>query len=76
MKDIVPAMGYNEQQLKDLETTINNAECDVVVDGSPIDLAKLINVNKPVVRVSYDLEEIGSPTIKELLEEFEKEYLK
>ena len=74
--EIVPAMGYDEQQLKDLETTLNNAECDYIVDGSPINLKKLVNVNKPVVRVTYDIEEIGDPTIKSILDEFETKHLK
>ncbi len=74
--EIVPAMGYDEQQLKDLETTLNNADCDYIVDGSPINLKKLVNVNKPVVRVTYDIEEIGEPTIKSILDEFEAKHLK
>ena len=58
---ILPAMGYSAQQLKDLETTINNVDCDTVVIGTPIDLNRLIKINKPTVRVFYDLQEIGTP---------------
>ena len=76
LTDIVPAMGYNDQQIKDLEETLNKAECDLIIDGSPIDLEKLIKSNKPIVRVGYDIEAIGSPTIEELLDEFEEKFLR
>ncbi|MFH1786060.1 MAG: GTPase [archaeon] len=76
LKEIVPAMGYNEEQLKDLETTINAAKCDVVVDGSPIDLAKLVKCNKPIVRVSYDITSISNPSIEQVLDEFVEKHLK
>ncbi|MGW8317351.1 MAG: hypothetical protein ACWGNV_17270, partial [Bacteroidales bacterium] len=66
------AMGYGEQQLKDLERTINNAECDSVIIGTPIDLNRLIRIEKPTTRVYYDLQEIGEPTLKEVLDEFIK----
>ncbi len=74
--NIVPAMGYNEQQLKDLELTLNNSQCDIIIDGSPIDLAKLVNINKPIVRVSYDIEAIESPTIEDVLDKFIEKHLK
>lgn len=74
--DIVPAMGYNDKQINDLEKTLNNAECDLVIDGSPIDLEKIVEINKPIVRVLYDIESIGSPTIEEVLDEFEQKFLK
>ncbi|MFX0137085.1 MAG: cyclic 2,3-diphosphoglycerate synthase [Candidatus Hodarchaeota archaeon] len=73
---IVPAMGYNEQQIKDMEETLNKAECEIIIDGSPIDLAKLINSNKPIVRVRYDIEAIKSPTIEEVLDNFIEQFLK
>ena len=76
ISNIVPAMGYNDQQLKDLEITLNNSECDIIIDGSPIDLGKLINSNKPIVRVFYDIEAIKSPTIEELLDDFINRFLK
>ena len=68
--EIVPAMGYNDQQLADMEETLNKAEAEVIIDGSPIDLEKLIKSNKPIVRVSYDIEAIKSPTIEEVLDNF------
>ncbi len=66
---LLPAMGYFEQQLKDLEETINAVECDVVVSATPIDLTRLIKINKPVVRVRYELEEIGYPKLEDILKE-------
>jgi len=74
--EIVPAMGYNDQQIKDMEDTLNNAEAEVIIDGSPIDLEKLIKSNKPIVRVSYDIEAIKSPTIEEVLDNFINRFLK
>ncbi len=68
--EIVPAMGYNDQQIKDMEDTLNNAEAELIIDGSPIDLEKLIKSNKPIVRVSYDIEALRSPTIEETLDNF------
>ncbi len=67
---LLPAMGYGEQQLRDLETTINNTECDAVIIGTPIDLNRIIKINKPTTRVYYDLQEIGKPDLTEILEEF------
>jgi len=64
---LLPAMGYGEEQVRDLETTINKAECDVVVIATPIDLNRIININKPTIRVSYELEEITRPGLKEIL---------
>ena len=69
---LLPAMGYGEQQLKDLETTINNSDCDSVVIGTPIDLNRLINIKKPNTRVYYDLQEIGEPNLAGILDEFIK----
>lgn len=74
--EIVPAMGYNDQQIKDMEETLNKAEAEIIIDGSPIDLEKLIKSNKPIVRVSYDIEAIKSPTIEELLDKFIEKNLK
>ncbi len=67
---LLPAMGYGEQQLKDLETTINSTDCDAVVIGTPIDLNRIINIKKPNTRVFYDLQEIGSPDLGEVINEF------
>jgi len=65
---LLPAMGYNEQQVKDLQETINKTECDAVVIGTPINLARFIKINKPSTRVYYDLEEISKPDLKEIIE--------
>ena len=67
---LLPAMGYGEQQIKDLETTINNTPCDVVVIATPIDLNRIVKINKPTVKVGYDLQEIGHPNLEDVLCEF------
>ena len=64
---ILPAMGYGDEQMKDLETTINKVECDTVIIGTPIDLRRVINIEKPSVRVTYKLQEIGTPTLASIL---------
>jgi len=64
---LLPAMGYSDQQIKDLEETINKVPCDAVIIGTPIDLTKLVKIKKPVVRVEYNLKEISKPTLEELL---------
>ncbi len=64
---ILPAMGYGEAQMKDLETTINNSDVDMVVVGTPIDLTRVIKIKKPFQRVRYELQEIGQPTLEDLL---------
>ncbi|MCP5054632.1 MAG: hypothetical protein GY940_46130 [bacterium] len=55
--------------MKDLEATINNVDADLVIIATPIDLARIVNFQKPTVRVTYELEEIGTPTLKEILSE-------
>lgn len=64
---LLPAMGYGEQQMKDLEATINKVDADLVIIATPIDLGRIVKFKKPTVRVSYELEEIGTPTLKEIL---------
>lgn len=64
---ILPAMGYGEQQMKDLQATIQNTECDAVIVGTPIDLRRIIQIEKPSTRVYYNLQEIGSPTLDDVL---------
>jgi predicted GTPase len=64
---LLPAMGYGKKQIRDLEETINRADCDTVVIGTPIDLTKLTQLNKPSVRVRYELQEIGKPTLEDVL---------
>ncbi|PKP05072.1 MAG: GTPase [Bacteroidetes bacterium HGW-Bacteroidetes-6] len=67
---LLPAMGYGEQQVRDLEATIANTPCDTVVIATPIDLNRLVKIDKPTVKVGYDLQEIGSPNLTEVLEDF------
>ena len=69
---LLPAMGYGKQQLKDLETTINNTDCDSVIIATPIDLNRIIKIRKPNTRVHYDLQEIGFPNLAEVLNDFIK----
>jgi len=71
---LLPAMGYGKEQIKDLETTINKTKCDVVLIATPIDLSRLMKINKPTVRVSYNLQEIGSPNLTEILTQFVKRH--
>jgi len=71
--NVLPAMGYNKEQIEELETTINNIPCDSVIVGTPIDIGKLMNINKPLVRVKYSLEEIGNPNLNDILTSFKKE---
>ena len=70
LSEILPAMGYGDEQVKELEKTINAAEADVVVIGTPIDLTRVVKINKPTVRVRYDLQEIGKPTLDDVLRDF------
>jgi predicted GTPase len=64
---ILPAMGYGEEMVKDLEKTINSADVDMVISATPIDLTRIIKVNKPMQRVRYELQEIGKPTLEDIL---------
>jgi predicted GTPase len=64
---ILPAMGYGEAQTRDLEETINKSDVDMVIIGTPIDLTRVMKINKPYQRVRYELQEIGQPTLQELL---------
>lgn len=74
---LLPAMGYGDQQVKDLEATIENTPCDVVVIATPIDLSRIVKINKPTVKVGYDLQEIGYPNLEDILCNFiEKKGLK
>jgi len=71
---VLPAMGYGEQQLKDLEVTINGTNCEAVVIGTPIDLNRIIKIDKPNTRVYYNLQEIGRPDLGMVLDGFMKEH--
>jgi predicted GTPase len=66
----LPAMGYGDQQLADLGATAAAVECDVVIVGTPMDLARVVDLGHPSRRVSYDLREIGSPTVADVLKPF------
>lgn len=71
LEKVLPAMGYGNHQVKDLENTINAADCDVVVSGTPIDLKRVLkDVRKPIVRVRYDLQVIGEVTLEDILRDF------
>ncbi len=68
----LPAMGYSPKQIKDLEATINATPADVVVSGTPIDLTKVVKINKPLINVKYELQEIGKPDLTDILAKFVK----
>jgi len=68
LTNVLPAMGYSDEQLRELEETINAADCDVVVTGTPIDLSRLITSKHPIRHVRYELQEVGRPTIVEVLQ--------
>jgi predicted GTPase len=71
---LLPAMGYGDSQMKDLEATIAKTPCDAVIIGTPIDLRRIIRIKQPAVRVSYDLQEIGKPDLKSILSDFVKNH--
>jgi predicted GTPase len=64
---LLPAMGYGDQQMRDLEETINACDCDLVVSATPIDITRVIKPRKPILRVSYELQEIGEPTLAQII---------
>jgi len=64
---LLPAMGYSPEQIGDLEATINGIDCDLVLTATPIDLSKLISVNKPLIRIRYEYRDHGAPTLEELV---------
>ncbi|NOR64519.1 MAG: GTPase, partial [Candidatus Scalindua sp.] len=67
---LLPAMGYSREQILELEETINQTECDTVITGTPIDLGRIIKINKPIVRAKYELHEISKPGLSDLLTDF------
>lgn len=71
---LLPAMGYGDQQTRDLEATIEKTPCDVVVIATPIDLNRIVKINKPTVKVGYDLQEIGNPNLTQILGDFVKKH--
>lgn len=70
---LLPAMGYGEEQIRDLERTVNAADCDSVIIATPIDLGRIIKINKPSVKVNYELQEIGKPDLDDLIGSFVEE---
>jgi len=64
---LLPAMGYGKKQIQELENTINAVDCDIVIIGTPIDLSRIVKINKKSIRVKYELQEIGRPDLEEVL---------
>jgi predicted GTPase len=67
VSSVLPAMGYGKKQIRDLENTINSADCDIVLFATPIDLPKLVSINKPTLRVRYEYQDYGTPLLKDVL---------
>lgn len=65
--NLLPAMGYGRKQIRELEETINRTDCDAVIIGTPIDLGKIIKINKPIVRAKYELQEISKPDLRDII---------
>lgn len=74
LTNLLPAMGYSPIQMQELEETINAVPCDIVLVATPIDLARIIKLNKPHLRVTYEVEEVGHPVLAELLAQFAREH--
>lgn len=70
LDNLLPAMGYGDVQIRELEKTINASDCDVVLSATPAHLSRILNVNKPIIRVAYELEEMGKPTLEDILTDF------
>ena len=69
-RKVLPAMGYGEKQIKELEETIDATPCDLVLSGTPIDLSRVLKTKKPVIHVRYELDEIGHPNLEEVLKDW------
>jgi len=67
VENVLPAMGYSPEQIKDLKETIDAVPCDVVVSATPIDITRVLKTNKPIVRVGYELGVFGKPTLEEII---------
>lgn len=74
LKNVLPAMGYGKKQIKELEKTINRTPCDSVVIGTPINLGRILKINKPAVRVRYIFEEAGRSNLEKFLDEFSRKF--
>jgi predicted GTPase len=64
---LLPAVGYDEEQVRDLEETIRRVPCDAVIVATPVDLSRIIRIEKPMLRVRYELEELGKPDLREII---------
>ncbi|MDD3737060.1 MAG: cyclic 2,3-diphosphoglycerate synthase [Bacteroidales bacterium] len=71
---VLPSMGYSNQQMKDLSETIKNTPCDLILIATPIDLKRVITIDKPTLHVRYDLQEIGHPDLGDIIDEFVKKH--
>jgi predicted GTPase len=67
---LLPALGYGEKQIAELKETIDHTPCDVIVIGTPIDLRRIMTINRPAVRVKYELKVLGPVSLEQILEEF------
>lgn len=74
--DLIPALGYGKKQVADLEKTINSCECDLIISATPIDITRVVKVKKPCLRVGYELQEIGKPSVADLISDFIKAKVK
>jgi predicted GTPase len=72
LKHVLPAMGYGSKQIKELEETINQTQCDSVIVGTPVDLGRYLKINKPVVNVTYEIHSIGKTSLENVVEKFFK----
>ena len=70
IEDILPAMGYGDNQVKELEEIVKSIDCDVIISGTPIDIKRVIDTDKKIVRVGYSLQEIGYPNLTQVLKDF------
>lgn len=75
IEKVLPAMGYSDQQMKDLEATINQMPVDVIVSGTPIDLNRIMDVKLPIVTTEYIIQELGTPTLNDIVDSFIQEYV-
>jgi predicted GTPase len=66
---LLPALGYGDEQVRDLEETIRRVPCDLVIVATPVDLTRIVKIDKPMLRVRYDLQEMGTPTLETVLKE-------
>ena len=67
LRNVLPALGYGKKQISELQATINKAPCDYVVDATPVNLSRIMKLNKPIIEVRYELEEIGTPNLEQIM---------